>query len=186
MGNINRSYTKSILDKLRESDNWPCFERSNFLQKLNDIADNSFSKKTFEGYLASLLIYHQLCEEFTKLIIKSSIFYIQLSVFPQELKGKDLNRKMFGELIRELEHLPLDENTKKYIQKCKELNGLRIKIVHKLTLETSLSDIKRQCKKVQIIFNQIYELFDEIYDNYRVVFSYHKKNIEDLEGLLIG
>jgi CRISPR/Cas system-associated protein endoribonuclease Cas2 len=178
------NYTKDILDKLRDSDNWPDMERPDFLQELNDIADNSFDKKTIEGYLAALLIYHQLCEEFTKLLIKYSTFYMQLSVFPQELKEKDLNGKMFGELIKILEHLPLDDNTKLYITKCKELNDLRIKMVHKLTLKTSITDISKQCKKVKLIFNQLFELFNEIYDNYRLTFKDYKKDIEDLEELI--
>ncbi|MBI5749446.1 MAG: hypothetical protein HZA00_10010 [Nitrospinae bacterium] len=178
------SYHKEILDKLRDSNNWPNFERPYFSQELNDLADESFEKKTVEGYLAALLIYHQLCEEFTKLLIKKTTFYIQLSVFPQELKEKDLNGKMFGELIRELGHLPLDSDTKKYIEKSKELNALRIKMVHKLTLKTSVVTISKQCKRVQKIFNQLFELFDTVYDRYRVTFNDYKKNIEDLEELI--
>ena len=131
-----------------------------------------------------MLIYHQLCEEFTKLMIKCSTFYMQLSVFPQELKEKDLNGKMFGELIKMLEHLPLDNDTKNYIAKCKELNNLRINMVHKLTLKTSVSEISKQCKKVKLIFKQLFELFDEIYDNYRIKFHDYKKDIEDFEELI--
>lgn len=178
------NYQKEILNKLKDSEKWPGFDRPDFLNQLNEIADNSFKKENVEGYLASLLIYHQLTEELIKILIDCSTFYIQLSVFPQEFQKKELKRKMFGQLIQELKHSVMDDKTKKLIQKSQELNNLRIRMVHKLTLKSSIFNIKRQCKRVQNLFNSILELFDEIYDDCRVTFKDFKKNIDDLEEMI--
>lgn len=177
-------YHKNILDRLGDANNWPQFHRPDFLQELNDLADDAFRKRTTEGYLASLLIYHQLCEEMTKLLIECSSFYLQLQIFPHQLKLRDLKGKMFGELIRELGYSVLDKDIERFIKKCKELNSLRIRMVHKITLKTSIGDISRQCRKAQQLFNSILVLFNTIYDDYRVSFSHYNKDIDELKELL--
>tara|TARA_B110000967_G_C18840655_1_gene539196 strand:+ start:1046 stop:1588 length:543 start_codon:yes stop_codon:yes gene_type:complete len=178
------TYHKNIINRVKESDNWPGPERADFLDELNEVADDAFGKNTIEGYLAALLIYHQLTEELLKIIIDCSVFYIQLRVFPQEYQKKDLKGKMFGQIIQELKHSVLDEKTTKLIDQSLKLNALRIKMVHKLTLKSSLGDIKRQCKQAKKLFDSIFELYDDIYDNYRVTFKDFKKYPEELEELI--
>ncbi len=178
------NYHKNIIYRVKEPDNWPGPERSDFLDKLNKVADGAFGKNTIEGYLSSILIYHQLTEELLKIIFDCSVFYIQLRVFPQEYTKKDLKGKMFGQIIQELKHGILDKETKKLINQSQKLNALRIRMVHKLTLECSLVDIKRQCKQAKKLFDNIFKLYDDIYDNYRVSFKDFKKHPEELEEVI--
>lgn len=173
-------YVDEILTKLENSDNWPGYERPWFLSELNELADNSFVMETVEGYLASLLIYHQLTEECMKILIDCSTFYIQLSVFPQEYKNRNLKDKMFGQLIQELNQSVLYEETHILLKKAKEFNSLRNQFVHKLTKADTIQEIKIKCEKVQTIFNEIWELFDEIYDNYKVIYKDFHKDIEEM------
>jgi len=175
------TYHRDIINRIKNPENWPGPEQPNFLNELNNVADESFSKNTIEGYLAAILIYHQLTEELIKIIIDCSIFYIQLSVFPSEYSKKDLKGKMFGQIIQELRHSINDDKTKKLIDKSQNLNTLRIKIVHKLTSNASLSDIKKQCKQAKKVFDSIFELYSNIYDNYRVTFKDFKKYPKELE-----
>jgi len=177
-------YENEILLKLENSDNWPGFERPDFLDDLNQLADNSFESKTIEGYLASVLIYHQLTEEFIRILIECSTFYIQLSVFPQEFQNRNLKKKMFGQLIQELTQSVLDENIRKIVYKANELNNTRIQIVHKLTMNDTINRINEQCEKVKTIFDEIWEVFEEVYDNYRVTFKDFRKDIADLKELI--
>lgn len=148
------------------------------------MADDVFKKRTVEGYLASLLIYHQLCEEMIKVLIDCSNFLIQCSIFPQELTPKNLKGKMFGQLVFELESGIINDDIKRFVAKCCELNKLRIRMVHKITLKTSIEDISNQTEKVKKIFDAIWKLFDNIYDNYRVAFKDYKKDIEEFEETL--
>lgn len=178
------AYEDDILIKLENSDNWPGFERPDFLNELNELADYAFKKKTIEGYLASVLIYHQLAEEFIRILIESSTFYIQLSVFPQEFQDRKLKDKMFGQLIQELNQSILDEDIHSLVEKAYKLNSLRIEIVHKLTTSETIQKVKKQCEKAQAVFNEIWELFDVIYDRYRVTFKGFKKNIDDMREMI--
>ena len=178
------AYKDDILIKLENPNKWPGFERPEFLDELNELADSSFEKKTIEGYLASVLIYHQLTEELIRILIESSTFYIQLRVFPQEFQDRKLKKKMFGQLIQELNQSILDEKIHIFVEKAINLNSLRIEIVHRLTTSETIKKVKKQCEKVQIIFNEIWKLFDEIYDNYRVTYKDFKKDINELQELL--
>ena len=78
----------------------------------------------------------------------------------------------------------LDEKIHIFVEKANNLNFLRIEIVHRLTTSETIKKVKKQCEKVQIIFNEIWELFDEIYDNYRVTYKDFKKDIDELRELL--
>lgn len=178
------NYQNSLISQLENSDNWPYFNRPSFLDDLNELADNAFQCNTTEGYLSALLIYHQICEEMIQVLIKCSTFYIQLSVFPQQYNKRDLKDKMFGQLINELSNCVIDDEILKFIEKSKQLNKLRIQMVHKITLKDSILDISNQCIESKKIFNNIEVLFDSIYDNYRVTFKDYKKNIEDFYEIL--
>jgi hypothetical protein len=76
------SYERELIITVRDSDKWPSFERGDFLDELDTIANEALSKNTVEGYPASLLIFHQLREEMVRLLLKDAQFFIQLSVFP--------------------------------------------------------------------------------------------------------
>lgn len=62
------NYMQELIEKIKDLSNWPSFERPDFLADLNTVADEAFEKATVEGYLAALLIYHQLCEELVHIL----------------------------------------------------------------------------------------------------------------------
>ncbi len=179
------SYQQKILDRLENPQKWPYFSRPEFLDVLNFSADDMYKEKTVSGYLSSMLIYQQLTEEFIKVLIECSNFYLQLRVFPYEYKPRDLKDKiMFGQLLDALNHGILDAELIKFISFCSKLNNVRNNMVHKITRKTSLEDIKKQLKDIKITFDKVYELFDSICDNYRVSFAGVKKDIEELKSTL--
>lgn len=178
------TYQQEIINRIKDSDNWPGHEKPDFLDTLNNVADKAFNKGTIEGYLAAILIYHQLTEELIKIVIDCSEFYIQLSIFPQKIKKRNLKGKMFGQLLEELKLCVSDSCTIKLIDLSQKLNSIRIGIVHKLTTNDSLNDIKEQCKQVKELFDLIFELYEDIYDNYRVTYKDFKKYPEELEDML--
>src|ERR1035437_5433693 len=131
-------YSNNLRDRIQDSEKWPSFERTDFLSVLNEIADEAMLKDTTEGYLASVLIYHQLSEEIIKLLIECSNFLIQVAIFPAEISFKKNEKRMYGQLITELEDSVEFPHKQKLIFECKKLNEIRIKMVHKLTLKSSL------------------------------------------------
>lgn len=175
------SYKTALIAKLKDSELWPTHIRPSFLNELNDVADKAFAKGSIEGYLASILIYHQLSEEMIKLLLKCCDFLIQIAIFPYEKELTHDDRRMFGQLLNDLEKTVSFKKKSEFIAKCKELNDIRIKMVHKLTRKSSLADIKIQSSQIKDIFDNIYELFEIIYDDFRVAFHSYQKDIEDDE-----
>ncbi len=172
------TYKKDLIQTIQDSDKWPSVDRPDFLDDLNSIADEVFTKNTIEGYLAALLIYHQLCEELIRLIIKDAQFFIQLSVFPAEIEFPIKRKMMFGQLIEQLETTISFDEKEQFIKKCTELNKLRIEIVHNLTKTTSLNQITTQVAQVKNLYDEIFELFEGIHDYFRVCFHDFKKDGE--------
>lgn len=170
------TYQGELFHRITHIEKWPEFERLNFLTDLNVIADKAYAKKTIEGYLAALLIYHQLCEEMIKKLIECSNFFIQCAIFPNEIKTIELKNKMFGQLLNELEKGAVNKKIKTFIEKCKNLNALRIKMVHKITLKSSIEDISKQSIGSKKYFDEILDLFSEIHNEYEAIFHDYCKN----------
>ena len=171
------SYADDLIATIRDSSKWPSFERPLFLDELADVADDAFAKSSIEGYLASLLIYHQLSEEMVRLLLKDTQFFVQLSVFPAEILFPEKKRLMFGQLIDELKAMISFKGKEEFIGKCMELNNHRIDIVHRLTKRSSLSDVGTQIAQVKKLYYEIYDLFDGIHDWFRLSFKDFEKDV---------
>ncbi len=171
------SYAKNLITTVGDRNKWPSFERPDFLDELDELANEAFSKDSIEGYLASLLIYHQLCEEMVRLLLRDSHFFIQLSVFPAEILFPKKKKLMFGQLIEELKSTISFGRKEEFIEKCMELNKHRIDIVHHLCKRSSLADLQTQLLKVKELYDEIYELFNDIHEWFRVVFKDFRQDV---------
>jgi hypothetical protein len=178
------NYQEELLERIKDHNKWPEFDRPDFLNELNEIADKSVAKKTIEGYLAALLIYQQLTEEVLKLFLKDHEFFIQLSVFPAEIKFASKTSAMFGRVIEELKSTVTVDNSKfEIIDRANKLNQARIELVHGLTKMSNLQDVERKVLEAKILHDELFEIFDEAHDKFRATFSQFKKN-GDLEEIL--
>ena len=171
------TYEEDLIRRVRNLEAWPSFARPDFLEQLNELADAAFAKDTIEGYLASMLIYHQLSEEMLRLLVRDSQFFIQLAVFPSEIVFPERKRMMFGQVIDDLQSTVSFPGKKKLIEKASELNRIRIRLVHGLTAQTTLAEIKDQIAEAKTIHNELYELFDEAHDHFRVCFKDFRKDV---------
>jgi hypothetical protein len=178
------TYQKELLYRINDNEKWPEFDRPDFLDELNEIADKSVQKKTIEGYLAALLIYQQLTEEAIRLFLKDHEFYIQLSVFPNEIKFANKSNAMFGRVIEDLKNTVTFDNSKfEIIDRANKINQIRIELVHGLTKIPNLQGIESKVLAAKKLYDELFELFDEEHDMFRVTFNQFRKN-GDLEGLL--
>ncbi len=112
------TYLPRILEKIQHRDQWPDFERHEFLTDLKEIADDSFSQNTTAGSLSALLIYHQLLQEMIILLILDAEFYLQLTVFPEQIDIPIKKKAMFGELVSELERTVNFGQKAEFIKHC--------------------------------------------------------------------
>lgn len=84
------TYQEEFLSKITDDKKWPQFNNPNFLRELQLFADGLFvkdNKDNTEGYLAALLIYHQLCEEIVKKLIECSNFFYTMCDIPKGNKN---------------------------------------------------------------------------------------------------
>ena len=93
------TYLGSLTTRIKEHSQWPDFYRSHYLAELNTIADEAYESNTVHGYLAALLIYHQLTEEALRLLLQYSEFLVQLNLAPIEIHFPIPEKAMFGRIL---------------------------------------------------------------------------------------
>ena len=162
---------------VRNSDLWPDYEIPDFLVTLNELADESLKKKSIEGALAAVLIYHQLTEEQLRLLLRSAQFFIQLSVFPAEIIFPEKKRQMFGQVIDELKQTISFSKKDKILELAASLNSHRIELVHKLASRQKTDNIVSQAIEVKNTFNQLFKMIDCASDEFRIAFKDFKKDV---------
>jgi hypothetical protein len=165
----------SFLDQI-VNHNWPSFDSPEHLNELDEIASDAFNKHTIEGYLAALLIYHQLCEEMINLLVEDSKFFIKAAIYPAEINFSAKDKIMFGRALQDLRESIEFGGKKEFVEKCTELNRIRNGIVHNLTKKTSLDDVKRSLQKVQKLYESIFTIFDAEHDEFCVAFKDFRKD----------
>ena len=162
------TYEEELLDKLKDAGKWPAFKNLGHLSILNDMADRAFSKNSLEGHIAAVAIYHQLSADMVGLLLDDIHFLTQCSLYPLELRFKKKKTPMFGTLLDELEHNVDFKQKKDFLFQCRRLNEIRITMVHKLTQQVFLGSVNHQAKAAKDVFDQIFILFDEAHDFFRV------------------
>lgn len=139
---------------------WPWFSEVTHLNKLIDIAADSYHKHTVEGYLASILIYHQVAEEMVKVLLETNQFFIKAKLHPIEFKSRKISGVMFGRLHEELKGTVDFKFKDGLIQILHQFNALRISTVHGLTDPTTMNQIEGRADEVQHLFSRIFQYFD--------------------------
>jgi hypothetical protein len=67
-------YERQLVGRLKDPTQWPDFEDPDFLNRLDAVAERALQKRSVEGNLAAVLIYHQLVEEMLRLIVQTANF----------------------------------------------------------------------------------------------------------------
>lgn len=165
-----------ILQRIMDSKNWPSISYLENLEIINEMADNSFELNTFEGRFASMLMYHQIIEAMCMHLIDDCHFFIQLSVYPAIIEFKLPEKKMLGYYIDELSNSVNLHKKDDFIKKVKSFNLIRNRIVHGITRE-NLESQKAKLNSIKAEFDEIFELYDEIQDYFRVTFHGFKKDV---------
>lgn len=165
-----------VMKRIMNSDNWPSIPFPENLGLINEIADNSFAQDNFEGKFASLLMYHQIIEAMCLHLIDDCKFFIQLSVYPTTIKYKVPERKMLGQYISELKDSIDFPNKDIFLEKISSFNILRNNIVHELN-KSNIEMLYSKISPVKLYFDEIYEIYAEIQDNFRVDFHGFKKDV---------
>ena len=171
------TYESDLLRRIRDADLWPAFDRPDFLDDLDSMAERALSQGTVEGALAALLIYHQLTEESIRLLVRDSQFYIQIAVFPAEIGFPIRERQMFGQLLEDLKRSISFDERDDILELARAINESRIELVHRLTRQSTLADVLPAVENVHHLYEQLFDAFDAAHDHFRVCFHGFQKDV---------
>lgn len=165
-----------IVNRIMDFDKWPNLQLPENLQLLNELADESFSTQTVSGMLASTLMYHQIIEAMCLHLLENCHFQIQLAVYPAMIDLSIKENKMLGRYVQELKNSITFHKKDDFIKKVTEFNDIRNDLIHKMRKNNPKTIIEK-AKDIKQIFDEVFELYDEIQDDFRVVFHSFKKDI---------
>ncbi len=151
------------------SDKWPSIELSENLELLNEMADDSFSTGTFSGMLSAILMYHQIVEAMCLHLLEDCHFLIQLSVYPAAIQFAIPKNKMLGAYVSELEESVSFYKKDEFLDKVTVRNVIRNEAIHKMR-KSNLDKILDRLRDSKQLFDEIFALYDEIQDDFRVAF----------------
>lgn len=181
------SYHSDLFQRIKDRD-WPWFPRADCLDELDSLGTKMFQKGTMEGYLASFLIFIQLSEEQVRLLVRLSDLYVQLQVMPSQITphghGKSLDNLTFGQLIHEMEVGVRGERMDQIIEVAKALNSQRTGLIHRLSSQSSLEEIRTLVVRSKELHDNLANLFNEESDDYLHSFGQYSKYPEEVEELL--
>ncbi|MHB8132423.1 MAG: hypothetical protein ACYDEX_26010 [Mobilitalea sp.] len=164
-----------IMQRIMDAEKWPSISYPDNLEIINEMADNSFALGTFEGRFASMLIYHQIIEAMCMHLIDDCHFFIQLSIYPTMIEFKISDNKMLGHYVEELKNSIDFDKKADFIKKIKDFNSMRNRIVHGMT-KVNLNKFANEISYVKFKFDNIFELYDDIQDYFRLTFHGFKKD----------
>ncbi|MEW8348254.1 MAG: hypothetical protein AB2687_08075 [Candidatus Thiodiazotropha taylori] len=150
-----KAEAEKLLDRLNDQEQWPGIHSVEYFNKLQSIAKESLGRKTTDGYLASVLIVHQIAEELIKILIDDAEFYIQLKLYPYPFKKQVQKNRMFGQIIRDLESTVWFQNKVYIIENAKALNRIRIKVVHGLADSGALDPLQSDAEEAWALYSNL-------------------------------
>jgi len=179
------SYLESLIARIQDRDQWPDFDRPYFLDELNGIADEAYESNSVYGYLAALLIYHQLTEEMLRLLLEYSEFFVQIELAPIEIHFPIPEKAMFGRLLEATKSSMEFENKTELLSLAQVIYRGRIEFVHGLTKQEGTQEIGQKVQQVKAHFEDFYGKFVEAQDWFLLCFKDLRKD-RDWDEMLSG
>lgn len=170
-------YGKALAVRLKNRD-WPQFENPEFLDSLDDLAEAAIAKSTLEGDLAALLIIHQLGEAAAKVLLDCARFFIQLRLYPAEIRFNDRRNPMAGYWIDQLESTIDFDGKAEFLRSIRSLNHLRNSVFHGITQHASIDDLRSKITPMAEHFKDLMAYFDTAYDWFMLAFKDVRKDEE--------
>ena len=169
-------YERELRRQMRSGDLVPELAAPEFLRKIDGLAERALLKRSVDGNLGAILIYHQLVEEMIRLLLRDCQLFIRLAVFPAEMHFPTRRKQSFGQLQQGLSESVSFPKKDQILKRAGQLNALRNAVVHGLVQKRSLAGLRRQVLRAQRLYRQTYNLFDTSHDFFRVCFKDFRKD----------
>lgn len=165
-----------IVSRIMDSEQWPNLSLPENLELLNEMADQCFAERSFSSMLAATMMYQQIIEAMCCHLIDDCHFQIQLSLYPTTISFKNYSSKMLGFYLDELRSSIDFYKKASFVEKVENFNAFRNRIVHEMR-KSNIDDLAQKLTTVKKSFDEIFDLYDEIQDEFRAIFHSFAKDV---------
>ncbi len=128
--------------------------------ELSAMTEDFIHRKSIEGRIASLFIYHQLCIEMMKQLINYCNFHELICLYPTQKTHKSFKSDAsYSEILNELKFKIQFKHKGKFIQKMKFVNDMRNKFGHELFSQWWNHEMEKDLEGIDKKHLEIFELF---------------------------
>jgi hypothetical protein len=149
-------YYETLSKQLINPDGYLHFPDASIHSYLDGIADDSFNKDEADGYIAALIIWHQLAEEILRLLYRHSQLLIKAGLYPTKLDEKTIEHVNMGGLIQIHSSCVAYDRKSIIMSNAKKLNDLRNDLLHDVMNYPSEKDIMAKAKAAKVYFNNLF------------------------------
>ena len=167
-------YEEELAKHLRNPDGYLWFSDSWPHSYLNGIAEDAFDKNSPEGYLTSLIIYHQLTEEILKVLLCYSNLVMKAALYPVKIELPAGDDASLGGLLQIHKTTVVFDKKSKIIEQADKLNRLRNELSHRIIRHSSETAIVMKAKNSK-------EIFENIFKNWRMSMKWLYHTIDELK-----
>lgn len=155
------SYRAELINKVRTRECLLNFDKPNFILELSNRAGEALLQKNMYGYLAAVLIYHQMKEEILMALLRKHNFYTQLTRPPEDVSFSTVNYQDTG-YITDKNDMPYSfKNRNKIPELSKKFDYIKNEIVNRLSEGIKVEEIERMTMDARAQFEAIFAEFKE-------------------------
>ena len=150
-----KQHAETLVARLKDPSRWPGIGTTEHLEQLHKLASEAKDRGTTDGYLAAMLIIHQILEEKVKVLIDDAHFYTQLKLYPLPFEPIRAKKGMFGHYLTELKSTVWFQNKRYIVEYVECINKIRNSIVHELTKPEALAAVERNVTEAWKCYSRI-------------------------------
>ena len=177
MASLTR-YERDLRTRLRDSNAWPAFPNPDFAQRLESTALRALGRRSADGDVTAIVVFHQLAEQLVQVLIADGQFFVCVSVMPTRIKFADPPRQTFGQVLAMLRNGVEFRNKDTLLKLAGDLNDIRNAVAHRLLQRGSLAGLRSDARRSHRLFDRIFSIFDEVHDEFRVTFHGLAKDLD--------
>ena len=151
---------EEIIKRLENHLKSPGFSKPDLMAKLDGLAEDALVAPSEQGLISAILIYQQLVEEMLKITFETAQLVQQVQLLPIIYQSKSLNKKMFGQVIKEFESIIEFPSKVEMIDLANKINRKRINVAHKLMKNYDLNELNIDAQAVNKWFFKFFKHYD--------------------------
>lgn len=155
------SYRADLINKVRNRECLLNFDKPTFILELSNRAGEALLQKNIYGYLAAVLIYHQMKEEILMALLRKYNFYTQLTRLPEEVSFYGGNYLNADYITYKNDMLYSFKNRNKIPELSKKFDYIKNEIVNRLSEGIKIEEIERMAMDAKAQFEEIFAEFKE-------------------------